>query len=151
MAARRPPTDDRMLRSLRGAALTLASASTLIGAAMLEPDIRGYGTHEQLGVLDACSVCTAGESRGLMTSVVHGARGNVVESLRTHAAGLPIVLALVWALVIGVAELVPRPWFSVRARKRVTVLLALAIGVGATFTVVERAFLGDHAHAAAAF
>lgn len=137
---------DRGFRSLRGALVALASGSTLAGAAMLEPDARGYGTHEQLGILDACPAARSGAACptcGLVTSVVHATRGEVSASLETHGAGLPIVLALAWAFVTGVAELLPQPWPSPRIRRRVTMALAIAFGIGATTTVVSRMWRSD--------
>lgn len=136
--------NDRFLRSARGVSLTLASGASLAALAMLDPDPRGYGTHEQLGFLDSCPAARSGEcpSCGLLTSVVHGVRGNVVESMKTHGAGLPIVLALAWAFVAGVTELLPRPWPSARARRIVTATLAVAIGIGVIITAVGRT-LGD--------
>ena len=131
---------DRVLRSLRGASIALASGATIAGIAMLEPDARGYGTHEQLGLFDACPAARSGEcpSCGLVTSVVHAVRGNVGESLKTHGGGLPIGLALAWAFVAGVAELLPRPGPSVRARRTVALTLMIAIGIGLLVTVVGR-------------
>lgn len=126
--------------------MALASGATLGGAAMLEPDARGYGTHEQLGILDACPAARTGAACptcGLVTSVSHAARGELSQSFHTHGAGLPIVLALAWAFVVGVAELLPRPWPSARARRRVTMALALAVGIGATATVVQRLWRSD--------
>ncbi len=136
---------DRFLRSMRGAAAALASGATLAGAAMLEPDARGYGTHEQLGLFDSCPAARSGEcpSCGLVTSMVHGVRGNLVESLKAHGGGLPIVLALAWAFVIGIAELLPRRWPSARTRRWVAYGLALAIGVGMVATVAARMLHAD--------
>jgi hypothetical protein len=140
------PTDDRVFRSFRGGAIALASGATLVGAAMLEPDARGYGTHEQLGLFDACPAARSGAACptcGLLTSVVHATRGEIADSLRTHGAGLPIVLVLAWAFVVGVAELLPKPWPSARVRRRVTLALALAFGIGATTTVIQRVWRSD--------
>lgn len=139
-------SDDRVFRSFRGAAMALASGATLGGAAMLEPDARGYGTHEQLGIIDACPAArngTACATCGLVTSISHAARGEVSAAVQTHGAGLPIVLALAWAFVMGVTELLPRPWLKARTRKRVTLALALAFGVGTTVTVVQRLWRTD--------
>lgn len=126
--------------------MALASGSTLAAAAMLEPDARGYGTHEQLGLFDACPTARMGAACttcGLVTSVVHAARGEVSHSLRTHGAGLPIVLVLAWSFVMGVSELLPQPWLSARIRRRVTLALALALGVGVTATVLQRVWRSD--------
>lgn len=148
MVTAEPANDDRVFRSLRGAALALASGATLGTAAMLEPDNRGYGTHEQLGIFDACPAARAGvacPTCGLVTSVVHATRGELTESLRTHGAGLPIVLLLVWTFVLGVTELLPVPWQwpSRRAKKRIAVALAFALGIGTTTTIVQRLWHTD--------
>lgn len=126
--------------------MALASGSTLVASAMLEPDARGYGTHEQLGLVDACPAARTGAACatcGLVTSVVHAARGEVTDSLRTHGAGLPIVLVLAWSFVMGVSELLPKPWLSARIRRRITIALALAFGIGATATVLQRVWRSD--------
>ena len=148
MVTAEPGNDDRVFRSFRGAALALASGATLGTAAMLEPDTRGYGTHEQLGLFDACPAARAGAACptfGLVTSVIHATRGELTESLHTHGAGLPIVLALVWTFVLGVTELLPMPWHwpSPRARKRVAFALVFALGVGTTTTIVQRLWRAD--------
>ncbi|MBK6694786.1 MAG: DUF2752 domain-containing protein [Myxococcales bacterium] len=132
--------EERGFRSMRGGALVLASGATLAGTAMLEPDARGYGTIEQLGLVDACPASKAPEcpSCGLLTSVVHGVRGEFVSSVRTHGAGLPLVLCFVWAFVFGVTELLPRPLFTRRLRRRISFGLALAVGLGAVVTAGTR-------------
>ena len=85
--------------------LTILSISVLIIAAgiYLEPDARGYGTHESIG-LPACPVpqltgfpCP---TCGFTTSLAQMARGNFVAAFRSHVLGalvfLGAVLFLFW-------------------------------------------------------
>ncbi|MEL6713321.1 MAG: DUF2752 domain-containing protein [Planctomycetota bacterium] len=81
------------------AALTGAFA---LGA-LLEPDPRGLGTHEQLGFAPCgfrdwlgrpCPTC------GVTTSVVHAARGGLAESWSVQPSGL-LLLAAIAALAVG--------------------------------------------------
>ena len=68
-------------------------------ALALEPDPRGYGTHERLG-LPGCTFRTIFGVRcpscGLTTSVAHFVRGHFVAAARSNVAGL--LLAVVCAL-----------------------------------------------------
>jgi hypothetical protein len=71
----------------------------------LEPDPRGWGTHEQLGFQPCwpmsrwnvpCPGC------GVTTALAHATRGSLIESLRTQPFGLVLLagstLAAGWAL-----------------------------------------------------
>ncbi len=74
----------------------------------LEPDPRGYGTHERLG-LPGCTFRTMFgvpcPSCGMTTSFAHFTRGQFVSAARSNVAGL--LLAVVCALQI------PWCWLSV--------------------------------------
>lgn len=88
--------------------LGLAWIGVLIPLALgllLQPDARGHGTHEQLGLLPCypmarydipCPGC------GVTTSVVSLVRGDLLGSLRTQPLGTALVLAallyLPWAM-----------------------------------------------------
>lgn len=95
--------------------LTLWSLILLSGfgvALALEPDSRGFGTHEQLG-LPPCTVRMISglpcPSCGMTTSFSHFVQGEFVQAARANFAGL--VLAVVCAAQI------PWCWISVRQRR----------------------------------
>lgn len=70
-------------------------------AAGLEPDPRGYGTHQSLG-LPPCSFKTIFGMRcpscGMTTSFAHFTKGHVIEAARANLAGL--LLAMLCAVQI---------------------------------------------------
>lgn len=73
---------------------------------IVEPDSRGFGTHERLG-LPACRLkATTGlpcPGCGVTTSLTLASQGRVAESLRNQPMGLLLAIALplfaLWALV----------------------------------------------------
>lgn len=83
------------------------TASMVVLALVAEPDPRGFGTHEQLGLWPCrmkqftglpCPGC------GVTTSVTHAVQGRPLEALRVQPLGLLVALLLpplsVWALVV---------------------------------------------------
>jgi hypothetical protein len=77
-------------------------------AALLTPDSRGHGTHEQLG-LSPCTFATLAGRRcpacGMTTAWSHLMRGNVFVAARTHASGtmLGILAVVLSACCLGYA------------------------------------------------
>ncbi|MCR4410847.1 MAG: DUF2752 domain-containing protein [Thermoguttaceae bacterium] len=62
----------------------------LVVARLLEPDPRGRGTHEQLGLPPCSSVALLGvpcPTCGMTTAWAHSVRGHMVEAFRASAAG----------------------------------------------------------------
>ena len=106
--------------------LALAGAGVLLLTglgSLIEPDPRGYGTHERFGLQPCmpmqlwnvpCPGC------GVTTSVTHAAHGAWAQSLRTQPFGLLLALGfvafVVWALAAHVrgrdlwSELQRFPW-----------------------------------------
>ena len=85
----------------------LALSAGFLLAAALEPDPRGYGTHQRLGLPECsfqilftkpCPGC------GMTTSFAHFVRGQWQQSLRANPAG--------WLLAITCAGLIPWCWWS---------------------------------------
>jgi hypothetical protein len=89
---------------LGGAVLAIVGL-VLLGL-LLEPDPRGYGTHEKLGMRPCmpmvlwnvpCPGC------GVTTSVTHAMNGDLLGSLRVQPFGLVVLLVVLlsfgWALV----------------------------------------------------
>ena len=88
---------------------SVALLAVLSAAACLQPDPRGFGTHQRLG-MPACAVqrlvgwrCP---SCGMTTSWSHLTRGELVKSLQANSAGTMLgVLAgalMPWLLVSGI-------------------------------------------------
>lgn len=101
--------DERLLAAL----VTL----TLIGVAgiawWLEPDPRGVGTHEQLGLRPCFLVAVCGVPCpfcGMTTAVTHAAHGNMAAAFRTQPAGALFALALVPALAVLVGATLAGRW-----------------------------------------
>ena len=87
-----------------------SSLAILLGtAALLTPDSRGHGTHEQLG-LSPCTFATFAGRRcpacGMTTAWSHLTHGNVYAAVQTHTSGTVLgILAVVlsaWSLTYAV-------------------------------------------------
>ena len=111
-ARRRRAAGDTPLRNrLVALAVLLPAAALLLLAAGLEPDPRGFGTHEQIGlpVLDAslrgcafkgatglpCATC------GMTTSFSHAAHGQLVSAFAVQPAGAALAIATAMAAVVS--------------------------------------------------
>lgn len=95
-----PPGTSRAARSaehwvILGLAVAVVLGLVVLGT-LLEPDPRGYGTHEKLGLRPCmpmelwnlpCPGC------GVTTSVAHAARGELLASLVTQPFGLLLALS----------------------------------------------------------
>ncbi len=120
-----------------GRSLLLAWSLFLLGgfflAATLEPDPRGYGTHQRLG-LPPCTFRTLCgipcPSCGMTTSFAHLTRGHLARALQTHVGGTILALAC--------AAQIPWCWWSAfrgrlvgvsRPMRALGVLAAVVIGV----------------------
>ncbi|MBW3542790.1 MAG: DUF2752 domain-containing protein [Planctomycetes bacterium] len=123
------------LRPLSGGARWLLAVWTFLLAAgfvmarCLEPDPRGFGTHERLG-LPACRFETVVgmpcPSCGLTTSFAHAVRGRLFDAARSHPAGL--FLAAVCAVLVPWAAccaVTGRLWWIERPDRA---LVAIAVG-----------------------
>ncbi|QOJ13113.1 MAG: DUF2752 domain-containing protein [Planctomycetia bacterium] len=91
------------------AALVVAAcAGVLLTAAMLQPDPRGHGTHEQLGLARCgwlvrsrlpCPTC------GMTTAFSHAVRGSLALAWTCQPAGLLMALGAMAALPLGLWSL----------------------------------------------
>ena len=77
-------------------------------AATIEPDERGYGTHQRLGLPPCTFQAVTGvrcPSCGMTTSWAHLVRGHLVNSLKSNAGGTLVgVIAMLlapWAVLSG--------------------------------------------------
>lgn len=83
---------------------------TLLGiAGSLEPDARGFGTHQQLGMPECTFLSLCGypcPSCGMTTSWAYLVRGELVSAVWTNAGGallgLAAMMAVPWALLSAV-------------------------------------------------
>jgi len=87
------------------AILLLATLAIVLLAFLTEPDPRGFGTHEQLGLAPCGMFAVTGvpcPGCGVTTAVVLAARGRVVASALTQPLGLLLALGVplltLWAL-----------------------------------------------------
>jgi len=78
----------------------------LVLALAIEPDARGFGTHERLGLPSCKTMDWFGipcPGCGVTTALTHAVRGDFVTSFATQPLGIPIALAIplsaLWALV----------------------------------------------------
>jgi len=96
------------------AALAITLVAVLVVARRVEPDPRGYGTHERLGLWPCAFRATTGHpcpSCGMTTSFAWFARGEPAHSWRANPAGsvlAPTCLVLFpWLLAASARG---RPW-----------------------------------------
>ncbi|MFT7484207.1 MAG: hypothetical protein ACI9F9_000047 [Candidatus Paceibacteria bacterium] len=91
-----PPRGRGLHRAVLGA-LLLSSASLVVLARTLEPDPRGFGTHEQLG-FDPCQMLAATgvpcPGCGVTTSITLALRGRVVDSFMAQPLGLALAIGV---------------------------------------------------------
>ena len=89
---RRPPEHYLVL----GTAL-IALAVMLVLAFMIEPDERGFGTHEQLGLPSCKTMEWFGipcPGCGVTTSLAHAVRGEFATSFSTQPLGIPVAIVI---------------------------------------------------------
>ena len=98
------PRAQRLVLVAAGAALL----SLLAVAGLLEPDERGFGTHERLGLPPCTFQQLTGyrcPSCGMTTSWAHLVRGRIVDAFRDNAGGallgLVSLLLAPWSLISG--------------------------------------------------
>ncbi len=106
-------TRDSKLKSMTMLLILLAPAAGLGVARTLEPDPRGLGTHQQLG-LPPCSVRILfgipGPSCGMTTSWAFFSRGEFQQSLSTNLGGFLLAcLAVLMALLAAFSRLMTQP------------------------------------------
>lgn len=113
--SRRPERSPKLRKATRGllALAALAVAAIFGEARRLEPNPKGYGTHEQMGLPPCAFLKATGipcPSCGLTTSFAWIARGRFRQAGRANPAGLAIApLFLVAAVWCGWAAIRGRP------------------------------------------
>ncbi len=104
---------------------------------VVQPDARGFGTHEQLGLpscklMDWTGVPCPG--CGVTTSVAFAARGHVFDALRTQPFGLVVALTIValpvWALALHFSGQDLYRALQSRATAKIGIVLAVLLALG---------------------
>lgn len=115
------------------AALVAGGVATLfLVAAVLEPDPRGHGTHQQLG-LGPCTfarwVHVRCPSCGMTTAWCHAAHGDLVTAVNTHVTGTLLALATLGVGLVSLFVALTGQRFRLLSSDRQYVWLAvIAIG-----------------------
>ena len=124
----RIPWSQRLLLVCCGVATLLL----LSVAASLQPNPRGYGTHQQLGLTPCTFQLLFGvrcPSCGMTTAWANVVRGRLPQAVRSNAAGtvlaLLALLAAPWSLCSGLRG----KWVGVRPDDYVILLICLSICV----------------------
>ena len=94
----------------------MAGLALLITARSLEPDPRGFGTHEQLGLIPCCFHRWTGRvcpTCGATTALAHALRGNIADAATANLGGALLrgmtVLGIPWMLTSAAVD----RWFVV--------------------------------------
>ncbi len=127
------------------AAFAVGLATVIVVARRLEPDPRGFGTHEQLGLSPCAFKATTGRpcpTCGMTTSFAWSVRGRPDRSWRANPAGsllAPMSLVLIpWLLAVS-ARANPAPFRTV---EQPLVALAVAVVALTIFSWTVRMTLG---------
>jgi hypothetical protein len=139
----RPRTDAGLRRRFYAALFLAACGAVLTLAMWLEPDPRGYGTHQQLGFGKCGMLVTTGlpcPTCGMTTAFAYAVRGRLISAFLAQPAGLVLALGTVvcaigagWVVVTGSLPRVRVP--IVTPYRLFVVLLGLLIG-GWAFKIV---------------
>ena len=104
-------------------ALTAVGIASVFGVALwLDPDPRGFGTHQQLGLPGCMFRSVTGlhcPHCGMTTSFCWFVRGNLRQSCRANPSGLLLAVASVLLLPWFVAVTLKGDWFGIRDPGRI--------------------------------
>jgi hypothetical protein len=126
-------------------ALTLAA---VLGIALrLRPDLRGYGTHEQLGLPPCAFYATTGRpcpSCGMTTAFAWSVRGRLDRAWRANPAGSLLALAcaalIPWLLSCAALG---RPWGARSLEGPLITLLVAIVAFGLAAWTIRLLFGGS--------
>ncbi len=93
---------------LVGIFMLLPAAAVLVIAALLNPDVRGYDTHVQLGLPPCGFMQTTGlpcMTCGMTTAFANMAHGQVLAAIRVQAFGTVLFVLTVLAALVGAGQL----------------------------------------------
>ena len=133
------------------AALLLAGSTALLAAAFwIQPDPRGIGSHQQLGMPPCVSIVLFGVSCptcGMTTAFAHTVRGELWSAFNAQPAGFLLALATIAAAGLSLGTLLTGKvwhvnWYRVPPT-RVTVAVLLIVLGGWIFKIATGAlFIG---------
>ena len=125
-------------------AFGLTGLFLLTMAGNLEPDPRGYGTHEQLGLtpcyfqLKTGTICP---TCGATTAWAHTLRGNITQAVAANLGGtilcVLVILAVPWSLISAVKG----SWLGVRPAPKIILIIATALLAMTVLDWLRRCFL----------
>lgn len=103
----RPGEWGRSQIRMAGFAVAIGLLIPLITARILQPNLSGLGTHQQLG-LPPCSMRVLIGIRcpacGMTTSWSHFTRGHLAASFEANAGGLGLAILALWIIVVSFAS-----------------------------------------------
>ena len=130
---------------MQSLAIALGCAALVLVGRSLTPDVRGYGTHEQLGLPPCntmkylsvpCVLC------GMTTAFAHVVRGEVVAGASAQPVGALIAAAVLAAIPFALAASafgrVPRMTVPL---KRAAAVACATLAAGWAYKLIERALL----------
>ena len=123
------------VRLMAGAVLAV-SCFFLGLAAWMEPDPRGLGTHQQLGLPPCSSMMLLGypcPTCGMTTAFSHAVRGRMVAAFGAQPAGLLLALVTVIAAGVSLSVVVSGRvwtvnWFRLSPAKLLIMVIVIAVG-----------------------
>lgn len=95
-----------MMHRLLWSSIAVGSIVVLAVAALLEPDGRGHGTHQQLGLPPCGFLLLTGSpcpGCGLTTAFAHGIRGHWSMAASANPLGLMLFLLVCVSIPLGIA------------------------------------------------
>lgn len=104
-ATRNDAPQVRLSRRLPWLGVVAASVAVLAVAAEIEPDLRGYGSHTQLGLPPCGFLLLTGApcpGCGLTTAFAHGIRGQWAMAASANPLGLALFLIVCACIPLGV-------------------------------------------------
>jgi hypothetical protein len=133
------PLESPVAGRLYSGALAAGLGAVLLVAIGLEPDPRGMGTHEGLGLPPCGFVTITGlpcPTCGMTTAFSHAVRGELLQALRVQLAGLVAAIGTVLAFVCAVGAVVTgkRPslnWYRLQPMYFVWAGMLLMVGAWA--------------------
>ncbi len=136
----------------RGAAMAAAAIVAVLGlAAILTPDERGLGTHQQLGLPPCMTETVFGipcPFCGMTTSFSHMAHGQIAEAITVQPAGaLGFVVAAALALgcIVTVATgTAPTKWKAVRHSPYLYAIAGVIIATAWVYKVLSHTDIIQH-------
>ena len=123
--------------------ISLGGLLLLVMARMLEPDLRGYGTHEQLGL----TPCTFQETTGMVcpacgstTAWAYATRGRLGEAVEANLGGTVLALFVVVVAPWGLLVAATGKWLLVQPTLPVVLITASAWAVVALLDWLRRIY-----------